>query len=81
MSVCWSVCLSVGLSVTFTHNSVIFAPRSFKFCVVVDIEVTKKIIKKNFKLMMMMMMIMMMKMIIAVFAFLAITHPKIIFWA
>ena len=29
----------------------------------------------------MMMMIMMMKMIIAIFAFLAITHPKIIFWA
>ena len=39
MSVCRSVGLSVGLSVTFTHNSVIFAPRSFKFCVVVDIEV------------------------------------------
>ena len=25
------------------HNSVIFAPRSFKFCVVVDIEVTNKL--------------------------------------
>ena len=49
MSVCWLVCLSVGWLVTFTHNSVIFAPRSFKFCVVVDIEATKKIIKKNFK--------------------------------
>merc|ERR1712030_235281 len=72
LSVCWSVCLSV----TFTHNSVIFAPRSFKFCVVVDIEVTKKFIKKKLTIMM---MIMMMKMIIAVFAFLAITHPKIIF--
>ena len=44
-----SVCLLVGWSVTFTHNSVIFVPRSFKFCVVVDIEATKKIILKNFK--------------------------------
>ena len=60
MSVCWSVGLSVGRSVTFTHNSVIFAPRSFKFCVVVDIEVTKKIIKKNFKLMLTMIMMVMM---------------------
>ena len=25
------------------HNSVIFAPRSFKFCVVVDIDVTDKL--------------------------------------
>ena len=25
------------------HNSVILAPRSFKFCVVVDIEVTDKL--------------------------------------
>ena len=48
MSVCLLVCWSVGWSVTFTHNSVIFAPRSFKFCVVVDIEARKKIIKKNF---------------------------------
>ena len=42
MSVCLSVCLLVCRSVTFTHNSVIFDPRSFKFCVVVDIEVTDK---------------------------------------
>ena len=33
---------SLLLLVTFTHNSVIFAPRSIKFCVVVNIEVTKK---------------------------------------
>ena len=49
MLVCLLVGLSVCLLVTFTQNSVIFGPRSFKFCVVVDIEVIKKIIKKNFK--------------------------------
>ena len=30
------------------YNSVIFAPRSFKFCVLVDIEVTDKL-GKNYK--------------------------------
>ena len=42
-----SVCLSVGnICLLNGHNSVIFAPRSLKFCVVVDIEVTDKLGEK-----------------------------------
>ena len=46
----------------------------------VDLDNFLQIMMMMMTIMMMMMMIMMMKMIIAVFAFLAITHPKIIFW-
>ena len=61
----------------YSCNSVNFYARTSRFCMEVDLDNMQQIMMMVMMIMMMMMMIMMMKMIIAVFAFLAITPPKI----